>query len=232
MIENLKVIALIPARGGSKGVKDKNIKPLNGIPLIGHTICEAKKSNYIDYIFVSTDSEKIRAVSVEFGAQVPFLRNPEYATDTSKTIDAVMNDLTRLKNSDMNFDILVLLQPTSPLRTVQDIDNAIKTYVENGFKDVVSISESEENPVLMRCLDSEKRMSKLLDAQSTVRRQDMVTYYKVNGAIYVNNIEKLSLESSFNDNPIPYIMKKTHSVDIDTIDDFALAEYYINKGNL
>lgn len=227
MFGKQKILALIPARGGSKGIKDKNIIPLAGKPLIVYSIEAAKNSKYIDSIVVTTDSKKIAEVAKQCGARVPFLRPAELGADTSKTIDAVLHAIKTLKSMDENYNTLVLLQPTQPLRTTYDIDKAIELYYENGENGLVAISPVDDSPLLIRSIDAYGKLVNLLSQNSTCRRQDMPNYYKVNGCIYINKIDELDKNTSFNDNKVPFIMTKEHSVDIDEISDLWMAEYYL-----
>lgn len=228
MYKEKKVLSIIPARGGSKGIPRKNIIDLCGRPLISYTIDAGKNSKYIDYVMVSTDDEEIAQVARANGAEVPFMRPEELASDTAKTIDVILHVIKCLREIGQDFDILVLLQPTEPLRTCDDIDTAIETYFENGCEALASVSEVDDHPILVRSIQN-KRLKPLLNISSTVRRQDMPKYYRVNGCIYINAISEINEKTSFNDNPIPYIMEKNHSVDIDELSDLALAEYYIKS---
>ena len=228
MLDNLKILALIPARGGSKGIKNKNIFPLCGKPLISYTINVALKSKYIDDAVVTTDSKEIAAVAEECGADVPFLRPKELAEDNSTTLDAVVHAIKELDSMSRRYDILVLLQPTQPLRTAKDVDAAIETFIDRGRRDLVSVCEVDDHPLLIRSVSESGELKKLIDCSSTCRRQDMPKFYRVNGCIYINNIEDIDENTSFNDNPIPFIMKKSHSVDIDEMSDLNTAEYYLN----
>lgn len=231
MINNKKVLALIPARGGSKGIKDKNIYPLHGKPLIAYSIECAKNSKYIDNVVVSTDSTKIAEVAEKYGASAPFLRPAELASDTAKSIDAIIHAIRWLEEHGEKFDIFVLLQPTSPLRTAEDIDGALEKFVANGEKSLVAVSLVADNPILMRTINPDGTMEKMLDLQSTVRRQDMKNYYRVNGSIYINKISEINANTSLNDNVIPYIVKPENAVDIDEKKDLVLAEWYLGQGN-
>lgn len=222
------ILALIPARGGSKGIPGKNIKKLAGKPLIAYTVEAAKAAPSISRIIVSTDSLKIADTAQRYGAEVPFLRPEELASDTSKTMDAVMYTLDKLAKQGETYDYLVLLQPTSPLRTAEDIEGCIQKALKCG-RDVVAVSEVQDNPVLMRRMAETGEMSSLLNGSSTVRRQDMQAYYRVNGSIYVNLVDRLSSDTSLNDNPVGYILPREHSVDIDEPVDFEIAEYYIRE---
>lgn len=231
MFENKRILAIIPARGGSKGIPHKNIIDLCGKPLINYTIEAALGSKYIDYVIVSTDDQEIAKVARYCGAEIPFMRPAEFADDTSKTIDAVLYTVSELESIGEKFDILVLLQPTEPLRTAGDIDGAIDRYFECGCHSLVSVSEVDDHPILIRSVE-ENRLKPLLNGSSTCRRQDMPIYYRVNGCIYINAISELNRKTSFNDNTVPYIMERSHSVDIDELSDLALARYYIENGVL
>lgn len=221
-----KVLALIPARGGSKGIPGKNTKELAGKPLIAYTIEAARACTCLDDVLVSTDSVEIAETARTYGAWVPFLRPAELASDTAKTMDAVLYTVRRLAEEGRQYEYVVLLQPTSPLRIREDIEGAVQLAQETG-KDVVAVSEVHDSPILMRTCDTEGRLTPLLPGNSTVRRQDMPVYYRVNGSIYVNKVSRLSAETSLNDNPAGYIMPQERSVDIDEIVDFTVADYYL-----
>ncbi len=236
MLQGRRVLAMIPARGGSKGIPNKNIITLAGKPLITHTIEAAKKSAYIDRIIVSTDAEAIAQVAKQAGADVPFLRPQELASDTAKSIDAVLHCLSYVRQSEKltahgetPYEIFVLLQPTSPLRTEQDIDGALETFLRQGEHGLASVCLMEESPVLARTIDEEGMLRPLLEGSSTVRRQELPKYYHVNGAIYINSTDEICEETSFNDNPVAYVMDQSHSIDIDEPEDLALAEYLITR---
>lgn len=227
MINGKRVLALIPARGGSKGIPNKNVYKINRKPLIAYTINSALECDYIDSVVVSTDSEVITKAAIRAGAEVPFMRPSELASDTSKTIDVVLHAIEALKNMGREFDYVVLLQATSPLRTASDIAGALDTFVKNGEKGLVSVSEAEESPILMRKFDENGLLVSIIEGNSTIRRQDLPTYYKVNGAIYINRVDDLNKDTSLNDNEIGYIMDKTHSADIDEYKDIAEVNYYL-----
>lgn len=233
MINGKKILALIPARGGSKGIKNKNIAKFYGKPLISYTILAANKSRYIDETIVTTDSEKIKAIAEQYGAHVPFLRPAELATDTAKTLDAVRHSIKTLEKMGKRFDILVLLQPTSPLRTVDDIDGAILEFDKRGNLPLASVSEVSDHPLLIRSINKKNELEHLISPEkgSTMRRQDMLSYYRVNGSIYINLIKEINKETSFNDNRVPYIMQWKNSADIDNMLDFMIAEYLFKQHN-
>jgi len=227
MINGKKVLALIPARGGSKGIPNKNILKINKKALIAYTIEAALECDYIDSVVVSTDSEAIAKTSIKLGAEVPFIRPIELAGDKSRSVDAVIHAITSLKALGREYDYICLLQVTSPLRTASDIAGALKTFVKNQEKSLLSVSEVSESPILMRKIDENGHLLPLMNCNSSVRRQDMPAFYRVNGAIYINKADSINEETSFNDNEIAYIMDKTHSVDIDGYEDIALMKYYL-----
>ncbi len=227
MFEKSRILALIPARGGSKGIKDKNIVDVAGKPLISYSIEAALHSKYVDDIVVTTDSEKIAEVAKNHGARVPFLRPAHLASDTAKTIDAVVHAIEELKKLGQSYDVLLLLQPTQPLRTSADIDGAIELFFENNQKSLVSVSPVDDHPLLIRTISDEGNLVNLLKSNSTCRRQDMPDYYCVNGCIYLNKVSEVDKDLSFNDNKMAYIMPKERAVDIDEPRDLLLAEYYL-----
>lgn len=229
MYQGKKILALIPARGGSKGIKDKNIKLLHGRPLIAYSIDCGLQSKYVDSVVVTTDSEKIAEISRQYGARVPFMRPAEYAQDTSTTLVAVLHAVNALKEMGETYDALLLLQPTQPLRTSEDVDKAIEVYFANGEADLISVSPVSEHPVLMRTIGEDGRLRPLLDRAITIRRQDMPPCYRLDGCIYINNIKNLNESTNFAANSVSYIMEHSHSVDIDDLADFYLAEYYLSS---
>ena len=228
MYQDKRILAIIPARGGSKGIPHKNIIHLCGKPLIAYTIEAAKQSTYIDTVIVSTDDVDIQRVSEEYGASVPFLRDAKIASDEATTISVVVDAVNRLQAIGQNFDAVVLLQPTSPLRTTEEIDVAIDVFFQNNMQGVVSVNVAEVSPYLLRTIEGAK-LQRIISKSSTIRRQDMPTYYEVNGAIYINTISDIEESLSFNDNPIPYVMSCEHSADIDTWDDLEKVKYYLNN---
>lgn len=237
MYKNKKILAIIPARGGSKGIPLKNIFKVGGRPLIEYTIDCASDSKYIDRTIISTDSEKIKSVSERYintnnkRVDIPFLRPEELATDTSKTIDCVVHAVEWLKkNEGLEYDYLVLLQNTSPLRKSFHIDEAIEMIIDKEEKSLVSLREVTEHPILVRSLDENGKVKKLLDVNSSVRRQDFKPFYKIDGSIYIVKIdEDFGLNTSFNDGELGYIMEDCYSVDVDNYLDVKAVEYYLEK---
>lgn len=225
MYKGKRILAMIPARGGSKGIKGKNIKLLCGKPLLAYSIEVALQCSYIDYVLVSTDSEEIAKCGKDYGAKVPFLRPAEYATDEAKTIDVLLHGIETLRQTGEEFDYLMLLQPTQPFRTSKQLTEAIEMIVDRELSSLVSVCPVEEHPILMRTLGETGELKTILSCGSTVRRQDFPAVYKVNGSIYINQIdEKLNKDTSLNDNQYPYFMTREDSIDIDTIEDFFAAE--------
>jgi CMP-N,N'-diacetyllegionaminic acid synthase len=229
MIEGKKVLALIPARGGSKGIKDKNIYNLSGKPLISYTIETALMSNYIDSVVVSTDSNKIRTVALQSGARVPFLRPKKLASDTAKTVNAVIHAVKILSDMGEIYDVLILLQTTQPLRNCADIDGALEIFIKNGYRSLASVCEVDAHPLLIRTMKTNNELVRMCNMSSTVRRQDMEKYYHVNGAIYINKISEINEDTSFNDNEVGFVMPKTRSIDIDEPIDLVIAEAMIDN---
>lgn len=228
MYKGKTFLAIIPARGGSKGIPRKNITIINGKPLIQYTIDEAKNSKYLDRIIVSTDDKEIAEVAEKCGAEVPFLRPKELATDNAKTIDALIHAVKELEKRGSKYDYVVLLQPTQPLRRSWHIDEAIRKIVETNEESLVSVSEVKEHPILMRTIGEDGKVKNLMEISSTVRRQDFPAFYKVNGAIYINKINKnFTKNTSLNDNKLAYLMDKKYDLDIDEPIDLEFFKLFI-----
>ncbi|ACX95487.1 cytidylyltransferase domain-containing protein [Halothiobacillus neapolitanus] len=216
------VLALIPARGGSKGLPGKNIRPLKGRPLIGWSIEAARTSRYVSRVVVSSDDEEILAVARDQGAETPFRRPASLAGDATPSMDVVLHALDQLAE----FEWVVLLQPTSPLRLSADIDAAIEQCLKTNAPACVSVCEAPASPWWMFEVGAECRMRSFLPAeQRPVRRQDLPDLYALNGAVYVAKTEWLRTSRSFlTEETVAYVMPPARSVDIDTLFDFQLAE--------
>lgn len=233
MFNGKKIIAIIPARGGSKGIPRKNITLLSGEPLIKWSINTALKCSFCDEVIVSTDDLEIKQIAIQAGASVPFLRPAHLATDTAKTVDVICDVLQHFKKLKKQFDIVILLQPTQPFRTTEDIEQALKIFFTYGEQGVISVSEVEEHPILMRTFSPhEPFLKSILNLNSTVRRQDFPKVVRVNGALYINKIDDYSRPLSLNDNPIGYIMPNYRGFDIDEPKDLYVAQQIIEKHNL
>lgn len=217
-----KVLGIIPARKGSKGIPKKNIKPFAGKELILWSIEAAIGSNSIDKTLVSTDCKEIAALSNKNGADAPFIRPMELSSDKSKAIDVVLH---AIENTEI-FDYVILLQPTSPLRTSKHIDEAFNQMLGRNLKSCVSISIAKSNPYLMYNIGSNSTVSSVLPHQGQYsRRQDYPECYELNGAIYIAQVDWLKKNKSFiSEDTFGYIMSQNQSYDIDTMDDFLLAE--------
>jgi CMP-N-acetylneuraminic acid synthetase len=226
MINNQKVLAIIPARAGSKRVKNKNIRDLGGKPLITWTIEAAKNSKYIDHIFVSTDSKEIQQIAENNSVSSTPLRSTDLSSDTAKTT-SVVSDL--LVNYFSEYDYVMLLQPTSPLRTTEDIDNSLSQLIDTGVKSIVSVCETEVHPTWVTELDSNVNLDNLIEQLNSSRSQDLNKNYQLNGAIYISFRELFLKENSFyiKGETFAFIMDRKNSIDIDTEEDFKFAESFI-----
>lgn len=230
MYKGKKILAVIPARGGSKGVPLKNIINVGGRPLIHYSIQCAKGSKYIDRTVISTDDLLIKRVSEECGGDVPFMRPAELAKDTSKSIDALVHAVDTMNEMDGPYDYVVLLQNTVPLRKSWHVDEAIEKIFASEERSLVSVTEVEEHPILMRTLNEDDTVENLLHMNSTMRRQDFPKFYKVDGAIYIQKLDKdFNNDISLNDGKLAYIMENRYSTDIDNYIDIKIVEYYLEK---
>lgn len=232
MYKNRSFLAIIPARGGSKRLANKNILNLRDKSMIAYSIEAGLNSKYIDEVVVSTDSEKIADISKEFGAKIPFTRPSELATDTATSFDVVKHTIEFYKdNLKKEFDYLILLQPTSPLRDEKNIDDAIEFMFEKKADCVVSVCEAEHSPLLMNSLESDLSMNNfILKDVEKLRTQDLKRYFRINGAIYIVKVDKFLSEKSLflKQNSFAFIMEREKSVDIDEEIDFKLAEFFLS----
>ncbi|MGM9571749.1 MAG: cytidylyltransferase domain-containing protein [bacterium] len=227
MINNKTVLAVIPARGGSKRLPGKNIKLLKDKPLIAWTIEEAENSKYIDRVIVSTDDKEIADISRLFKADVPFLRPAALAQDTTSTVDVLVDLLSKVEK----YDYLCLLQPTSPLRTSDDIDGALAYFEEKKADSVISVCVAEHSPLWSNVLPPDNSLSNFIDDKiKNKRSQDLPVYYRLNGAVYIIKTEKLLQERELllSENCYAYVMPNERSVDIDTAMDFYLCQLYLD----
>ncbi|NQT30397.1 MAG: acylneuraminate cytidylyltransferase family protein [Candidatus Saganbacteria bacterium] len=228
MFDNKKILAVIPARGGSKGLPDKNISMLAGKPLIAWTVEEAKKSKYIDRLILSSENSKIIKVAKQFGCEVPFVRPAELAQDETPGIEVVLHVLASLPG----YDYVVVLQPTSPLRKVTDIDGGIEACLSQCASACVSLTASSKSPYWMYSLDEGKRMKLLFEGSSqSIRRQDLPKVYVLNGAVSCAKVTWLLEKKSFlTKETLAYVMPKERSVDIDSRLDLLLCDLLLSKG--
>ncbi len=233
MINGKSVIAIVPARGGSKGLPEKNIKELAGKPLIAWTIEAAQRSRYVDRIIVSTDDDEIADVSKRFGAEVPFKRPAELAEDSAKMIEVVINCVRFLEAEDQPRDIIALLQPTSPLRTTGDIDGAIEFFSDRKAQVVVGVTECKYYPEWTGKLAADLNMKDFIDVKARGKnRQDLGAYYRLSGSIFLANSEYIDkYRDWYGPGTFAYVVEKEHSVDIDDQFDLKFAEFILKESS-
>jgi N-acylneuraminate cytidylyltransferase/CMP-N,N'-diacetyllegionaminic acid synthase len=222
-----KIVAIIPARGGSKGVKRKNIKTLAGKPLITWTIETALMCSNLDRIIVSTEDKEISTISKNCGAEVPFIRPKKLALDNTPAITVVHHVIQTLEEQEKySPDLVMLLQPTSPFRNNDDIDTAVALFKTHNPDAVISVCETDTHPFWLKKIKKDGFIGDYKKRQQTIyRRQDLPTLYKVNGAIYLNRRTSLLKDMTFiPKRSLPYIMPKERSIDIDTPWDFYVAD--------
>jgi len=232
MSANLTILAIIPARGGSKGISGKNIRPLCGRPLIAWTIEAARQSNSLSQIIVSTDDSEIAHIAQAWGAEVPFLRPAELARDDTPGFATVLHTIEWIETTfQYQPDLIILLQPTSPLRTAQDIQAAIRLHYEKGADSVVSICPVHQHPFWMKQLDEEGRMRDFIaQIQPVSNRQDLSSVYALNGAIYLARRDVLKQRKTwYTERTYGYVMPAERSLDIDTLWDWRLVEILLTE---
>lgn len=229
MINNKKIIAIIPARGGSKGLPRKNIRILAGKPLIVWTIEQANCSNYIDKVIVSTEDDEIAEISRKYEAEVPFLRPKELARDDSPTIDVIMHAVNWFEDKGDYFDIVVLLEPTSPLRDVEDIDKCIQMLISHPTaKAIVSVAKLESaHPEFNVTINDEGLIRKLNGTTNfnVLRRQELEDIYFFEGSVYISETLTLKQKRTFyHESTLAYVVPKYKSLEVDEISDFICIE--------
>lgn len=223
----MKILYIIPARGGSKGIPHKNIKLLAGRPLIYYSIDVARGMTTDENICVSTDSNEIIKVVEEYGLKVPFKRPDYLATDTATSNDVLLHAIEYYEAHGKQYDVIVLLQPTSPLRKIQQLREALKLY-KDDLDMVVSVKESYAPAVV--CNENEDGFLELSFNKSGARRQDISSFYEYNGAIYIISIEMLKKNSLSGFTHIKkYVMDELTSVDIDTLLDWLVVESILSN---
>lgn len=227
----LRIIAIIPARGGSKGLPGKNIRTLAGKPLIAWTIEAAKKVKSIDRVIVSTEDKKIAKVAGKYGAEVPFMRPAKLARDHSPTLSVLQHAVSWLKTHE-NYqpDVIVLLQPTSPLRDAGAIQKAITLLQKSKADSIVSLCPAEHSPYWMKVLKGNKMYPLLKNGKENSRRQDLPPVYRLNGAIYITRNKTLMKQNRILSKDVRAVfMNAESSVDIDTAFDFKIAEILLRE---
>jgi CMP-N,N'-diacetyllegionaminic acid synthase len=228
----MRNLAIITARSGSKGLKDKNIKPLNGKPLIAYSIDEAERSGIFSHIIVSTDSEKYAQIAREYGAEVPFLRSTANSGDNAGSWDVVREVLGKYADMGLYFDTVCLLQPTSPLRKAEDIAAGYRELKAKNADAITSVCEVDHSPLWTMTLDEDLSLAEYRKHSNSAPRQMLSTYYRLNGALFIRRVEYDSGEVRICDKrEYALIMERNRSVDIDSIDDFEYVEYLMGKQN-
>ncbi len=230
---NKHILGIIPARGGSKGIKDKNITELAGKPLIAFTIEATLASSRLSDAIVSTDSKKIIEIARRFGANVPFLRPEVLSKDDSSTIDVIKHAVIWYEQKrKQRIDIVVILQPTAPLRTAKDIDSSIGIFLNDpGADSLISCYDaSSYHPRIMYIKNNQFMKPYITDNNNLIRRQKFENVYIRNGAIYIST-RRLVIEEGkiIGNSPLGYIMPRERSVNIDETHDLELAEFYITR---
>ena len=232
MYKNSRILGVIPARGGSKRLPDKNIRPLCGKPLLAHTI-EAGNHPYIDRLAVSTDAPQIAEIATQYGCPPPFMRPAEFSGDTASSVDVVLHVLDELEKRGEIYDIVVLLQPTSPLRTAEMVGEAIKYYHAKQARAVVSICPVDHPPQWANTLPDDGAMDSFLRPEiKGLRSQDLPEHYRLNGALFINDVKLLQQTRTFmpEQNCYAFLMDRNASVDIDDETDFRIAEALMEAG--
>jgi len=240
MIQGKTILAMIPARGGSKGLPRKNILPLLGKPLIAWTIEQGLASKYLDKVMVSTDDEEIARVAREYGAEAPFLRPAELATDTATTIAAIHHALAFYEERGIDFNYLALLEPTSPLRAGGDIDKSIKLLIDHEAEadSLVSVGEVHmEHPSIVKKIENNYVKPYEPTGEIITRRQDLSKAYFPYGVIYLSKITSLKATNTFyQERTIPFFIQRWQNYEVDDIFDLicieAILNHKIQKGNL
>lgn len=231
-----KILCTICARGGSKGVKNKNIKEINGKPLIAYTIEQAKESGLFEHIVVSTDSDNIADIAKKYGAELFFKRRAELASDSAGKLDVIKDAFIRSEEHyNTTFDYLIDLDATAPLRNVADITNALKQFVENNNDNLITAMPSRRSPYF-NLVEVDKNgkvsLSKPLES-SIVRRQDVPKSYDMNASIYIWKRDAILNEKSlFLKKTGLYVMPEERSIDIDSELDYKFVEFLMKENNV
>ena len=226
----MKNIAIVTARSGSKGLPDKNIKLLNGIPLLAYSIKAAYDSGCFQKIFVSTDSVKYAQIAEKYGADASFLRSSNNSSDTAGSWDVVREVIERFEERGEYFDNIMLLQPTSPLRTADDIKNSFKLMEEKKADGIVGVTEVDHSPLWCNTLPDSMSMDNFRNEKyCDLPRQMLPKYYRINGAIYLVTRDKIRKADLLKENCFAYVMPRERSIDIDTELDFIIAEHMLSN---
>ena len=228
-----KVLCVIPARKGSKGLKNKNIKKLGNTPLIGWSILTAKKCKQIDEIIVSTDSTKISKIAKKYGAKAPFIRPKKFATDKASSFSVLKHAIDFLKKKKLYFEYILMLEPTSPLRDSRDIDFCLKKVKNKNIQTLVSVAKTiEQHPIFLYSISDKNFLKPYLKKKQKlyIRRQDVSPLYFLEGSIYISKVSTLLKRKTwYHEKTQAFEIEKWKSLEIDDIDDFRLAEFYSKR---
>ena len=230
MIGSGRLLALIAARGGSKRLPRKNVLNLAGKPLIAWSIEAGLRSKYVDRVIVSTDDEEIAEMSRYYGADVPFIRPMELSNDMASSTDVIRHSIRTLKKKEDHYEYLLLLQPTSPLRTEHHIDEAVKLLIEKDADGVIGVTEIEHPIEWTNKLPENLSMDGFISEENQGKPyQDFPQRYRINGAIYLYKVSDIMVEDGtfFKEGSYAYKMDQVDSIDIDTQEDFLIAEALI-----
>ena len=230
MIGDGRLLALVPARSGSKRLPGKNIRELNDKPLIAWSIEAGIKSQYVDDVVISTDSKEISNIAKKFGAQVPFLRPELLGNDFSTSSEVVIHSLNELCKNGVTYDYVLLLQPTSPLRSFEDINKSVELLLEKDANAIISVSEVAHPIEWTNTLPENCLFDGFISNENIKKRsQDFKKRYIINGAIYLAKVKYLLETKSFLTIPDTYalLMSRRKSIDIDTLEDFLIAEAFM-----
>lgn len=229
MIEKEKVLAIIPARGGSKRIPRKNLKAISGKPMLLYTIEAAKECKYIDKVVVSTDDEEIASISMKAQAIVPFRRPEELSTDDAGLLGVVLHAIDFYAQKGERYDIVVVLPPSSPLRTEEDIRRALEYFMKKEEQSLVSLSEVCDHPEDMRQFKEDATLERMLDPENLKKGRANNRFYKINRAIYINRAMELDENTNLDDNVLGFVLKKEHGLDIREPEDVVVADYYLSQ---
>ena len=222
---------VIPARGGSKGLPGKNLRRLGALSLIGHAVTSAREAKRLDRFIVSTDSAEIAEEARRHGAEVPFLRPPELASDQAGMLGVLQHAVRWLESTGVRPDLVVTLQPTSPFRVGADIDRTIAKVVDTGADSAQTLSEASYHPFFMKTLDGDRTVALFPDGHKYLRRQDAPPVYQPSGAVYVTRYPSLMEQGHIlGDDNRGVVQEFEASVNIDTEWDFMLAELILREG--
>jgi len=229
MLNGERVLAIVPARGGSKGVPRKNVRVVRGRPLIAWTIAAARAATVVDRVILSSDDQEIIAAARDAGCEVPFVRPAALATDTASMLDVVHH---AVENCGEEFEWIVLLQPTSPLRAASDIDATLKACLDTGAPACITVTAADKNPHWMFYRQADGHMSPVIEREGAAanRRQDLPQAYALNGAVYAARRSWLNKRTSFlSPETICHVMPRERSIDIDTETDFVILQAMLSE---